>query len=97
MRRYRPHYDVTVMHYVSPATPHTLKLTARINAFSATLYQHLTLLSTHNALIKVSSVNKHLLKGVNKGVRLTPVFRVQRYVNKGFSELTTDLTSVPRW
>ena len=30
----------------------------------------------HNAFIKVSSVNKVLLKGVDKGVHLTSVFRV---------------------
>ena len=53
-------------------TPYTLKNTA----FRAKLYQLLTLLSTFYALIKESSVNKMLLIGVNKGVHLTPVFRV---------------------
>ena len=47
-----------------------------IKAFWATFCQHLTPLSTHNTLIKVSSDNKMLLKGANKGVDFIPLFIV---------------------
>ena len=87
----------TVFHYLERRSsywngptlcPHN---SAFVNAFWATLYQHITPLLTYNVLIKVLNVNKTLFKGVDKCVHLTPVSTVQNP-----PQLTTYQDGAPR-